>query len=336
MAINNYYNDSSTNSSRMLSIYRMSDAQPDWAETDPSQPDFIKNKELAEKFRPIIVNGEIFLDDSYESGNLNLVSGDNIVLRIVNNSLEISSTGNTSSTSVYDIISENPEDTAATLYYLTKDGVKVETPIVVPNAYDDSIVLKLIKDLENSTTAQNEAIELINTNLAKKIDSAFLFHTSETNSTEGCFIEGTALKFVVDTYTKQEVRDYVAEAIKTVTGGETAGEVLALLNEHVAIYEAKIADIDKKDKEQDNLITKLTQQVNELANNTISNIPIATVDAVGGIKSAMDNSDSTIATNKVYIDASTGVGEIKAFSTDNLVQGTKMLILNGGDIDIVI
>lgn len=29
---------------RMHSIYRVSDAQPDWNENDPSQPDYIKNK----------------------------------------------------------------------------------------------------------------------------------------------------------------------------------------------------------------------------------------------------------------------------------------------------
>ena len=29
---------------RMHSIYRLSDAQPDWSENDPSQPDYIKNK----------------------------------------------------------------------------------------------------------------------------------------------------------------------------------------------------------------------------------------------------------------------------------------------------
>lgn len=30
---------------RMHSIYRLSDAQPDWSETDPSQPDYIKKSE---------------------------------------------------------------------------------------------------------------------------------------------------------------------------------------------------------------------------------------------------------------------------------------------------
>lgn len=74
----------------MRSIYRMSDTQPDWAETDPSQPDYIKNKELAERFRPVSVDGEEVLDDSYESGNLNLVGGDNVDISVENGSIKIS------------------------------------------------------------------------------------------------------------------------------------------------------------------------------------------------------------------------------------------------------
>lgn len=58
----------------------MSDAPPDWEEKDPSQPDYIANKELAEKFRPVYVNDELLLDDSYESGLINFVPGTNIVL----------------------------------------------------------------------------------------------------------------------------------------------------------------------------------------------------------------------------------------------------------------
>lgn len=97
MATNNYYNSSTSSSSRMRSIYRMSDAQPDWAQTDPEQPDYIKNKEMAEKFRPISVNGQEVLDDSYASGNLNIVSGDNVEISTEGNSVKISAKSSTDS-----------------------------------------------------------------------------------------------------------------------------------------------------------------------------------------------------------------------------------------------
>ena len=74
----------------MSSIYRMSDAPPNWQQNDPTQPDYIANKELAEKLRPIYVNGEQMLDDTHESGPLNLVGGRNVDLAVDGNNLIIS------------------------------------------------------------------------------------------------------------------------------------------------------------------------------------------------------------------------------------------------------
>ena len=74
----------------MASIYRMSDAPPNWSQDDPTQPDYIKNKEEAEKLRPIYVNGEQMLNDTHESGPLNLVEGDNVELVTEGNSIIIS------------------------------------------------------------------------------------------------------------------------------------------------------------------------------------------------------------------------------------------------------
>lgn len=74
----------------MSSIYRMSDAPPNWAQDDPTQPDYIKNKQEAEKLRPIYVNGEKMLDDTHESGPLNLIGGKNVTLSVEGNSITIS------------------------------------------------------------------------------------------------------------------------------------------------------------------------------------------------------------------------------------------------------
>lgn len=63
-------------------------------------------------------------------------------------------------------------------------------------------------------------------------------------------------------------------------------------------------------------------------------LPGATVETLGGIKSAADV-DGKTAVNKVYVDATTNVAEVKAFSTDNLVQGNMTLVLNGGDAQVV-
>ena len=77
----------------MKSIYRMSDAPPNWAQDDPTQPDYIKNKDQAEKLRPVYVNGQQMLDDTHESGPLNLVSGRNVELAVEGNNVIISAKG---------------------------------------------------------------------------------------------------------------------------------------------------------------------------------------------------------------------------------------------------
>ena len=77
---------------KMKSIYRMSDPQPNWEQTDPSQPDYIKNKEGAQEVRPIYVNGEEVLSADVTSGPLNLVAGRNIALAADGNNVIIAAT----------------------------------------------------------------------------------------------------------------------------------------------------------------------------------------------------------------------------------------------------
>ena len=65
-------------------------------------------------------------------------------------------------------------------------------------------------------------------------------------------------------------------------------------------------------------------------------LPQATAEVLGGVKSAKDvvNGETTsVAVNKVYV-GEDGVGEVKAFSTDNLVQGSMTLVLNGGNAEV--
>lgn len=57
-------------------------------------------------------------------------------------------------------------------------------------------------------------------------------------------------------------------------------------------------------------------------------IPLATAEIYGVVKSAADI-DGKTATNKVYVGAD-GVGEVKAISTDSIVNGAEELVLFGG------
>ena len=78
--------------SSFKSIYRVSDAQPNWAQTDPSQPDYIKNKHLAGDSRPIYINGEELLGED-GTGAINIMAGKNITLTTDGKTITISATG---------------------------------------------------------------------------------------------------------------------------------------------------------------------------------------------------------------------------------------------------
>lgn len=135
---------------RAYSIYRLSDPQPDWTETDPSQPDYIKNKEQAEKFRPIQVNGVDVLDDTYESGKVNFVSGNNVTLKAEGNKIIISARQATSDGNG-NIVYEGVEYIEGTGIDITdaEDGQKMISlePGGIPESYLPSIPLsKLVQD----------------------------------------------------------------------------------------------------------------------------------------------------------------------------------------------
>lgn len=64
--------------------------QPDWAQSDPEKRDFIKNKHIAEQYRPVNVNGEAYLSEERESGPLNIIGEGGIIITPDSGSLTFS------------------------------------------------------------------------------------------------------------------------------------------------------------------------------------------------------------------------------------------------------
>lgn len=74
-------------------IHIVKGPQPDWQETDPTQPDYIKNKEEAEQYRPVSIDGQEVLSSDRESGELNLISGENVSITKTEEGIVISAEG---------------------------------------------------------------------------------------------------------------------------------------------------------------------------------------------------------------------------------------------------
>ena len=78
---------------KSMSIYRMSDVQPNLDQNDPSQPDYVKGRDSLQEVRAIQVNGEEFLDTDPDTGAVNFKAGRNVTLMTDGNTIVIHSTG---------------------------------------------------------------------------------------------------------------------------------------------------------------------------------------------------------------------------------------------------
>lgn len=124
-----------------------------------------------------------------------------------------------------------------------------------------SEVTEAVEGIENDLLAYAKTAD-VNAALAKKIESGSITHSSET-AAEGVTVDGTKLNIVVDAYTKSETRDYVAEVIRDMTGGESAADVLRDLNAHITTYTEKVGQIDAKDAAQDTAIAAAQSQADK-------------------------------------------------------------------------
>ena len=161
--------------------------------------------------------------------------------------------------------------------------------------------------------------------LARKIDAGSITHTTETLP-EGITVDGTSLKIVIDAFTKAETRDYVAEVISQMTGGESAADVLLALNNYKESNNERVGAIETKNSEQDDKIAELLTAAQENAAK-LAGVSSTVVDYVAEqLESILMPKASAEIT--IEEDGTLGIGEV---STDKLAQGEKTLVISGGD-----
>lgn len=132
----------------------------------------------------------------------------------------------------------------------------------VAETYATKTALETLQgSIENELVAYAKSAD-VNSELATKVETATISHSTEEKA-EGITKNGTQLDIVVDAFTKAETRQYVADTIKTMTGGESAADVKLLLENHIADYEEKVGQIDAKDAAQDTAITAAQSQADK-------------------------------------------------------------------------
>lgn len=101
--------------------------QTDWAQDDPTQPDYVKNKHIAEQYRPITIKGKEFLSEERNSGALDIIGEGGIIVTTNGNSLHLS---------VEDYIEGDAID-------INDDGEGKKVISVEPESLDDKHIAEL-------------------------------------------------------------------------------------------------------------------------------------------------------------------------------------------------
>lgn len=127
--------------------------------------------------------------------------------------------------------------------------------------------------------------------------------------------------------TLKEIADYIASD-KTNA---------ANINNKLAAHDAILAGFGTEEgqiaKVTDAIATAKQEAIDaaaESAKQYAYELPGATAEILGGVKSAANDAEGNVAVNAVYVDATSNVGSVKAVSTDVLVNGENELVLFGG------
>ena len=257
----------------MSSIYRMSDAPPNWSQNDPTQPDYIANKELAEKLRPIYVNGNQFLDDSHESGVLDLVGGTGISIVIQDNKV---------------VFNRDESEDSEKFNYLPGNGITISDAV---NGYKTITIDELY--LRNKVIVPQ--LEPLLDILKSQTGTLAVLVGADNNK---------SVREIAREVSQEEITEWFSQNSKEETILDQLDELKTLIDIDQPISSFVNEAVDKR--------------VEELGDSTSTP---ATSEKLGVVK--LDG--QTIKMNEqdqIYV---------SEMSTDNLVQGERTLVLDGGN-----
>lgn len=199
--------------------------------------------------------------------------------------------------------------------------------------YDDTAVKKLISDeVARADTEEKRIVGLVADNTSA-IEAIYKAGEGEAAAT-GLLAEEIARAKAAEKANADDIVE-INTLLNTIsdTDDVTSLKELALW---VQEHETEVLPvIEQQGKDIDALELKVNTGDKNVATyvaDAIAAIPMATATTLGLVKSAVDV-EGKVVVNKVYV-GTDGVGEVKAISTDLLVQGEFDLILNGGNASL--
>lgn len=214
-------------------------------------------------------------------------------------------------------------------YYTKTEADAAVKAVTGEVAADTTLVAMIGAKADQSTTYTKTEVDNLLANLDQtEINEAIEANTNAIAALIG-EVEGDEAKSVRN-IAKEEVAAIVGAAPETLNTLEEVAQWIENDETGAAAMANDIAALKTKVDTGDQKVSEYVAA--QIATIPTYELPVATAEVLGGIKSAADivDGETTKATaNAVYVDAA-GVGSVKAVSTDILVQGTETLILNGG------
>ena len=193
-----------------------------------------------------------------------------------------------------------------------------------------------------ATTLNDYAkVEDVETELAKKVDTATITHTTETLA-EGAKVEGTTLNIVVDAYTKAETLAKIEEKITSFTGGESAADVKLALENYEETNDARVGAIETKNGEQDTAIATAQAQADKGVADAAK--VAGDLSALAGTVSGNTNDISAVKNRLTTLETAKGdhetriataEGKITSLETATANNASAIGVLQGKDTELV-
>ena len=264
------------------------------------------NAEFAALSQTVATNGQDIAN--LKTGKADTSVTDALSGRVTANENALKTLNETTIPNMNGVIASKADASALDNYY---------TKTQIGDIAQDKTIVQMIADAQTAATYDDTAVRKLIADEVARADAAEKANAANIveNAAEILRIDA-ALKAAIENEDGSAIDSIKELALWVEKHGTDAGEMLAAINTNAAGVAANLAAIEAINDTEDGILA----QAKAHAEGLVNGIPVATAEALGLVK--FDNDSIKMnESNQLYVNK---------VSTDTLVQGTEVLILNGG------
>lgn len=182
-----------------------------------------------------------------KSGTSQVIAYNGMIVAVAN-------TSDTSKNGLYFLFDKN-----CTTALKSPDVTNESNWIKIGETSEINNIISRVSQIDAELANINKNVEELELALLSKIESGTISHTSD-DTVEGVTVDGTALKIVVDAFTKEETLEKINSSVGDIStivaeNSSNIAATIAKLDEHIATYSNKVTQLDAVNAEQDAVIS---------------------------------------------------------------------------------